>query len=44
MDTLELENIVIRRDGLLGWPEFAPFDGIILAACPEAVPETLLIS
>ncbi|HAN81442.1 MAG: protein-L-isoaspartate O-methyltransferase [Gammaproteobacteria bacterium] len=42
MDTLDLENIVIRHgDGLLGWPEFAPFDGIILAACPQAVPETL---
>ena len=42
MDTLELENVVIRHgDGLLGWPEFAPFDGIILAACPEAVPQSL---
>ncbi|MEL0099851.1 MAG: protein-L-isoaspartate O-methyltransferase, partial [Opitutae bacterium] len=42
MDTLELENVVIRHgDGLLGWPEFAPFDGIILAACPESVPEAL---
>ena len=42
MDALELENVVIRHgDGLLGWPEFAPFDGIILAACPESVPEIL---
>ncbi len=42
MDTLELDNVVIRHgDGLLGWPEFAPFDGIILAACPESVPEIL---
>ena len=42
MDTLELENVVIwHGDGLLGWPEFAPFDGIILAACPEAVPQSL---
>ena len=42
MDTLELENVVIRHgDGLLGWPEFAPFDGIILAACPESIPEAL---
>ena len=42
MDQLELENVVIRHgDGLLGWPEFAPFDGIILAACPEAVPPKL---
>jgi protein-L-isoaspartate(D-aspartate) O-methyltransferase len=42
MDTLELQNVVIRHgDGLLGWPEFAPFDGIILAACPESVPGAL---
>jgi protein-L-isoaspartate(D-aspartate) O-methyltransferase len=42
LDDLEMENVVIiHRDGLLGWPEFAPFDGIILAACPEAVPDTL---
>ena len=42
MDALELENVVIRHgDGLLGWPDFAPFDGIILAACPESVPATL---
>ena len=42
MDALELENVVIRHgDGLRGWPEFAPFDGIILAACPESVPEIL---
>ena len=42
MDALELENVVIRHgDGLLGWPEFAPFDGIIMAACPESVPEIL---
>ena len=42
LDDLEMENVVIiHRDGLLGWPEFAPFDGIILAACPEAVPDAL---
>ena len=42
MDRLELENVVIRHgDGLLGWPEFGPFDGIILAACPESVPDAL---
>lgn len=42
LDVLELENIIIRHgDGLLGWPEFAPFDAIILAACPESVPRTL---
>ncbi len=42
IDALEIENVVIlHRDGLLGWPEFAPFDGIILAACAEAVPNVL---
>ncbi len=42
IDALEIENVVIlHRDGLLGWPEFAPFDGIILAACAEAVPNAL---
>lgn len=39
---LDLSNIIIRHgDGLLGWPEFAPFDAIILAACPESVPQAL---
>ena len=42
MDQLEIENVVIRHgDGLLGWSEFAPFDGIVLAACPEQVPPGL---
>ena len=43
IDRLSLDNVVIRHgDGLLGWPEFAPFDAIILAACPEQVPDDLL--
>ena len=43
IDRLALDNVVIRHgDGLLGWPEFAPFDAIILAACPEQVPDDLL--
>lgn len=42
MDALDIDNVVIvHRDGLPGWPEFAPFDGIILAACPETVPGAL---
>lgn len=28
-------------DGYLGWPERAPFDGILLTAAPEAIPDTL---
>ncbi len=28
-------------DGYLGWPEYAPFDGIIVTCAPESVPEPL---
>jgi protein-L-isoaspartate(D-aspartate) O-methyltransferase len=36
-------NITVRQgDGYQGWPEHAPFDGIILTAAPEQVPQTLL--
>jgi protein-L-isoaspartate(D-aspartate) O-methyltransferase len=29
-------------DGSHGWPDSAPYDGIIVTAAPDAVPETLL--
>ena len=29
-------------DGYLGWPEFAPFDKIIVTCSPERVPEALV--
>ncbi len=29
-------------DGYLGWPEFAPFDRIIVTAAPEKIPENLV--
>jgi protein-L-isoaspartate(D-aspartate) O-methyltransferase len=29
-------------DGYMGWPEAAPFDGIIVTAAPEKVPQPLL--
>jgi len=29
-------------DGWQGWPAQAPFDGILVAAAPESVPEALL--
>jgi len=29
-------------DGSKGWPEEAPFDGIVLTAAPEKIPEALL--
>lgn len=36
-------NVQIRTgDGFYGWPEEAPFDGILVTAAPETVPEPLL--
>jgi protein-L-isoaspartate(D-aspartate) O-methyltransferase len=29
-------------DGTWGWPEHGPYDGILAAAAPEEVPESLL--
>ena len=31
-----------HADGNIGWPEHAPYDGIIVAAAPAGVPEALL--
>ncbi|HUU26242.1 MAG TPA: protein-L-isoaspartate(D-aspartate) O-methyltransferase [archaeon] len=40
---LGLDNIKVRAgDGFFGWPEEAPFDGIIVTAAPEKVPQPLL--
>ncbi len=40
---LGLDNIVTRvGDGRAGWPEAAPFDGILAAAAPQAVPPALV--
>ena len=40
---LNLHTIVVRHgDGLQGWPEQAPFDGILLAAAVSAVPPALI--
>ena len=40
---LQYENIEIRiGDGYKGWPEKAPFDGIVLTAAAPQVPEALL--
>jgi protein-L-isoaspartate(D-aspartate) O-methyltransferase len=40
---LKLRNVQFRHgDGYLGWPERAPFDGILVAAAPETVPQALL--
>ncbi len=40
---LRLRNVRFRHaDGGLGWPELAPFDGILAAAAPSEVPAELL--
>ena len=40
---LQLRNVRLKHsDGSWGWPEFAPYDGIIATAAPEQVPEALL--
>jgi len=36
-------NVTVRAgDGYRGWPEHAPFDGIIVTAAPEKIPEPLV--
>ncbi len=40
---LGYRNVMIRHgDGYEGWPEYAPYEGIIVTAAPERVPEALL--
>jgi protein-L-isoaspartate(D-aspartate) O-methyltransferase len=40
---LGYENIKVKHgDGFLGWPEYAPFDAIIVTCAPEEVPLALL--
>ena len=43
LETLGYTNLHVRvGDGYEGWPSEAPFDGILVAAAPLAVPEALL--
>ncbi len=36
-------NVTVRAgDGYLGWPEHAPFDGIIVTAAPDHIPQPLI--
>ena len=43
LSKLGYRNVSVRvGDGFQGWPEKAPFDGIILTAAPERIPEPLL--
>jgi protein-L-isoaspartate(D-aspartate) O-methyltransferase len=40
---LELRNVRLRHgDGASGWPEYAPFDGILVTAAPAGVPRMLV--
>ena len=42
LDELGYENVQVRvGDGYRGWPEAAPFDGILLTAAAQRVPEPL---
>jgi protein-L-isoaspartate(D-aspartate) O-methyltransferase len=39
---LAVRNVRFRHgDGFLGWPEYAPYDGILVTAAPRAVPRVL---
>jgi protein-L-isoaspartate(D-aspartate) O-methyltransferase len=40
---LGYSNVFVRQgDGYRGWPEKAPFDGIIVTAAPPTIPKPLL--
>jgi protein-L-isoaspartate(D-aspartate) O-methyltransferase len=40
---LNYRNIKVKLgDGFLGWPEFSPFDGIIVTCAPDKIPPPLL--
>ena len=43
LDSLGYKNVLVRlSDGTLGWPEYAPFDRIIVTAGAPSIPEPLL--
>lgn len=43
LDSLKYDNISVRAgDGYSGWPEAAPFDGIIVTAAVPRLPEPLI--
>ncbi|MGZ4970845.1 MAG: protein-L-isoaspartate(D-aspartate) O-methyltransferase [Methylobacter sp.] len=40
---LKLKNVsYLHSDGGWGWPDYAPYDGILVAAAPPEIPEMLL--
>lgn len=43
LEELGYKNIKVKcADGYLGWPEFAPFDAIIVTCAPEEIPQALI--
>ena len=43
LEDLGYDNVQVRiGDGYGGWPEAAPFDGIIVTAAPERIPQPLV--
>ena len=43
LEELGYDNVLVRRgDGYRGWPDEAPFDGIIVAAAVDHIPQTLI--
>ena len=43
LSQLNIRNVFFRHfDGGWGWPQHAPYDGIIVTAAPEEVPKPLL--
>ena len=43
LERLDYSTVSVRiGDGYQGWPEFAPFDAILVTAAPEEVPEPLI--
>ncbi|MBC8256442.1 MAG: protein-L-isoaspartate(D-aspartate) O-methyltransferase [Candidatus Marinimicrobia bacterium] len=43
LNKLGYKNITTRwGDGYIGWPEEAPFDGIIVTAAPDKIPQPLI--
>lgn len=43
LEALEYENVLVRiGDGFNGWPEFAPFDAIIVTCAPSEIPQPLI--
>jgi protein-L-isoaspartate(D-aspartate) O-methyltransferase len=43
LSELGYKNVHVKSgDGYLGWPEHAPFDGIVVTAAPEQIPQALV--